>query len=61
MKHSHESVLVEMDRLNLQIKDEQNKKLTLQQDLKIAASKNALVIEVSIWNFKDERVTVFTF
>lgn len=46
MKHSHESVLVEMDRLNLQIKDEQNKKLTLQQDLKIAAAKNALVIEL---------------
>lgn len=61
MKHSHESVLVEMDRLNLQIKDEQNKKLTLQQELKIAAAKNALVIEVNIWNFKDERVTVFTF
>ena len=47
MKHSHESVLMEMDRLNLHLKDEQNKKLSLQQELKVAAAKNAMVIEVS--------------
>lgn len=46
MRRSHESVLMEMDNLNLQLKDEQNKHLMSQQELKTAKAKNALVIEL---------------
>ena len=47
VKHGHDSMLMEMERLNMQLKEEQNRVLTLQNELKFGTANNRKLIEVS--------------
>ncbi|XP_069113817.1 protein fantom-like isoform X2 [Argopecten irradians] len=47
MKHSHDSMLMEMERLNMQVKEEQNRVLTLQNELKFGTTNNRKLIELN--------------
>ena len=46
VKHGHDSMLMEMERLNMQLKEEQNRVLTLQNELKFGTANNRKLIEV---------------
>lgn len=48
VKHGHDSMLMEMERLNMQLKEEQNRVLTLQNELKFGTANNRKLIEVCI-------------
>ena len=45
VKHGHDSMLMEMERLNMQLKEEQNRVLTLQNELKFGTANNRKLIE----------------
>ncbi|XP_021379189.1 protein fantom-like isoform X4 [Mizuhopecten yessoensis] len=47
MKHSHDSMLMEMERLNMQVNEEQNRVLTLQNELKFGTTNNSKLIELN--------------
>ena len=47
VKGSHDQVLNEMERLNHQLKEEQNKSLTMQNELKTGTANQRRVVEVS--------------
>lgn len=46
MKRSHDNMLMEMENLNMQLKEEQNRVLTLQNELKFGTTNNRKIIEV---------------
>ncbi|XP_052059743.1 protein fantom-like isoform X6 [Mytilus californianus] len=46
VKHGHDSMLMEMERLNMQLKEEQNRVLTLQNELKFGTANNRKLIEL---------------
>lgn len=46
MKRSHDNMLMEMENLNMQLKEEQNRVLTLQNELKFGTTNNRKTIEV---------------
>ncbi|XP_062566792.1 protein fantom-like [Saccostrea cucullata] len=46
MKRSHDNMLMEMENLNMQLKEEQNRVLTLQNELKFGTTNNRKIIEL---------------
>ena len=48
VKHGHDTMLMEMERLNMHLKEEQNRVLTLQNELKFGTTNNRKLIEVGI-------------
>lgn len=46
VKHGHDSMLMEMERLNMQLKEEQNRVLTMQNELKFGTANNRKLIEL---------------
>lgn len=47
VKHSHDNVLRQMESLNMQIKQEENRVLSLQNELKLGMANNRKLIEVT--------------
>ena len=45
-RHNYEQILIEMERQNVQLKDEQNRVLTLQNQLKMSEAGQKRVIEL---------------
>ena len=48
MKGSHDSILGEMDSLNQQLKEEQNRVLSLQNELKTGTTSQRTLVEVGL-------------
>ena len=46
VKRSHDTLLIEMENSNLQLKEEQNKSLALQNELKLGSSNQQKLVEV---------------
>ena len=46
LRHNHDQILIEMERLNMQLKEEQNRVLTLQNELKMSATQQRRVTEL---------------
>ena len=46
LRHNHDQILMEMERLNMQLKEEQNRVLTLQNELKMSATQQRRMTEL---------------
>ncbi|KAL8619480.1 hypothetical protein ACOMHN_011831 [Nucella lapillus] len=46
LRHNHDQILVEMERLNMQLKEEQNRTLTLQNEVKVANASQRRMVEL---------------
>ena len=46
LRHNHDQILVEMERLNMQLKEEQNRVLTLQNELKMSGAQQRRIAEM---------------
>ena len=46
LRHNHDQILMEMERLNMQLKEEQNRVLTLQNELKMSATQQRRITEL---------------
>ena len=51
VKRSHDTLLIEMENSNLQLKEEQNKSLALQNELKLGSSNQQKLVEVIFFRY----------
>jgi len=53
VKRSHDTLLMEMENVNMQVKEEQNRNLALHNELKLGSTKQSELIQVG-WGLHSE-------